>query len=106
MSTKGTRAVRPVLEELLGGPFTFAIFMGGIRATLDLTQAEMAKKLGISRQALCEIEKGRTIVSAETAVSYARKAGFSEVVAAEAALQDQLRKSGLKKKRVQIVDVA
>ena len=87
------------------GPFSFATFMLGIRTTLDLSQVEMAKKLGISKAALCEIEKGRTLVSPLAASRYAKKAGFSESAALEACLQDQLRKAKIKK-RVRIEDAA
>lgn len=87
------------------GLFSFATFMLGIRTTLDLSQVEMAKKLGISKAALCEIEKGRTHVSPETAVHYAKQAGFSETLALEACFQDQLRKAKIKK-RVRIEDAA
>jgi DNA-binding XRE family transcriptional regulator len=93
-----------VFEDTLG-PFSFAIFMVGIRTTLDLTQVEMAKKLGISKSALCEVEKGRTFVSVETAVKYAKKCGFSQTVALQACFQDQLRRAKIKK-RVKIEDAA
>jgi DNA-binding XRE family transcriptional regulator len=91
--------------EKIHGPFTFATFMLGIRTTMNLSQVEMAKKLGISKAALCEIEKGRTLVSPHSAVRYAKKAGFSQTVALEACLQDQLRKANIKK-RVRIEDTA
>ncbi|MFN8790504.1 MAG: helix-turn-helix transcriptional regulator [Bdellovibrionales bacterium] len=91
--------------EKAKGPFTFATFMLGIRTTLNLTQVQMAKKLGISRAALCEIEKGRTLVSASAAVRYAKKAGFSITVALEACLQDQLRKANIKR-RVRIEEAS
>lgn len=79
--------------------------MLGIRTTLDHSQVEMAKKLGISKAALCEIEKGRTLVSPQSACRYAKKAGFSETLAIEACFQDQLRKANIKK-RVKIEDAA
>ncbi len=91
--------------EKLTGPFTFATFILGSRTTLDLTQVQMAKKIGISKAALCEIEKGRTLVSPKAAVRYAKKAGFSVTVALEACLQDQLRKANIKK-RIRIEDAA
>lgn len=91
--------------EKINGPFSFATFMLGIRTTLGLSQVEMAKKLGISKSALCEVEKGRTFVSPEAAVRYAKKAGFSVTVALEACFQDQLRKAHIKK-RVRIEDAA
>ena len=79
--------------------------MLGIRTTLDLSQVEMAKRLKISKAALCEIEKGRTLVSPKAAVRYAKKAGFSQTVALEACLQDQLRKANIRK-RVRIEEAA
>ena len=91
--------------EKAHGPFSFATFMLGARTTLGLTQVEMAHKLGISKAALCEIEKGRTFVSPEAAVRYAKKAGFSQTVALEACFQDQLRRAKIKK-RVRIEDAA
>lgn len=99
-----TRTVNEVFEKI-SGPYTFSTFMLGVRTTLGLTQVKMAKKLGISKAALCEIEKGRTLVSAQAAVRYAKKAGFSVTVALEACLQDQLRKANIKK-RVRIEDAA
>lgn len=80
------------------GPFTFAMFILGCRTTLNLTQVQLATKLGISKAALCEIEKGRTLVSVNTAVRYAKKMGFSTTVAIEACLQDQLNKANVKKR--------
>lgn len=87
------------------GPFSFATFMLGIRTTLELSQVEMARKLRISKAALCEIEKGRTLVSPLAAIRYAKKAGFSETVALEACFQDQLRKAKVRK-RVRIENAA
>ena len=87
------------------GPFTFATFILGARTTLDLTQVQMAARIGISKSALCEIEKGRTLVSPKSAVSYAKKAGFSMTLALESCLQDQLRKAKINK-RVKIQDAA
>jgi DNA-binding XRE family transcriptional regulator len=69
--------------------------MVGIRRTLDLAHVEMAKKLGISKSALCEVEKGRTFVSVDTAVKYAKKCGFSQTVAVQACFQNQLLPSFL-----------
>jgi DNA-binding XRE family transcriptional regulator len=89
-----TKLARSVLESMTG-PYTFAMFMRSARTTLDLSQVEMAKKLGITRSSLCDIEQGRVLVSAATAVKYAKKAGFSELVALEACLQDQITKAHL-----------
>jgi DNA-binding XRE family transcriptional regulator len=101
MSIKGAKQF---LEKDYG-PFTFATYMLGARTTLGLSQVEMAKKLGITKSAVCEIEKGRTLVSPKAAIRYAKKAGFSETLALETCLQDQLRKANIKK-RVRIEDAA
>lgn len=90
-----TKEAKTVLNKIQG-PFSFSTFLLGIRTSLDLSQTDMAKKLGISKSALCEIEKGRTLVSPKAAVRYAKKAGFSEIVALEACLQDQLKKANIK----------
>jgi len=63
------------------GPLTFGMFVKSMRTSLDLTQIAMARKLGMSRGTLCDIEKGRQLVSIALAKKIAKKAGFSETVA-------------------------
>lgn len=76
------------------GPVTFAMFMRVARTTLDFTQEQMGKKLGMSRANICDIEKGRHLVSPEFAIKVARKAGLSEKQAIRTCLQDQVREAG------------
>lgn len=76
------------------GPLTFAMFMHVSRNSLGLTQEEFGKKLGIRRSNICDIEKGRQLVSTEVAIKVARKAGLPEKVALQACLQDQVYKAG------------
>ncbi len=76
------------------GPVTFAMFMRVARTTLDITQEDMGKKLRISKANVCDIEKGRQLVSPEFAIKVARKAGLSEKQAIRTCLQDQVRKAG------------
>jgi len=78
------------------GPVTFAVFMRGIRANRDMTQKAFAKFLGIAPGTLCDIEKGRQLVSPALAKKIAKKTGMPEIVAVEACLQDQLRKAKIK----------
>lgn len=89
-----TRSLTKKLEAELG-PMTFGMFLRGSRTLLELTQQEMANRLGIARGTLCDIEKGRQLVSVELAKRIAKKAGLSTIVAVEACLNDQLRKSKL-----------
>jgi len=83
-----------LLEDDLG-PLTFGRFLRGARTTRDMTQVELARLLGLSRSTLCDIEKGRQVVSAELAAKIARKCGLSEVLAVEVVLTDQLRRAKL-----------
>jgi DNA-binding XRE family transcriptional regulator len=76
------------------GPLSFALFMRVARNSLDLTQDEFAKKIGLSRANVCDIEKGRQLVSTQLALKVARKAGLPEKMALQACLQDQVRKAG------------
>jgi DNA-binding XRE family transcriptional regulator len=76
------------------GPLSFALFLRVARTSLGLTQEQLGKKLGLSRANICDIEKGRHLVSTELALKVARKAGLSEKMALQACLQDQVRKAG------------
>lgn len=75
-------------------PLSFALFMRVSRISLGLTQEEFGKKVGISRANVCDIEKGRQLVSTELAVKVAHKAGLPEKLALQACLQDQVLKAG------------
>ena len=87
------RKFKAKLDEEFG-PFSFALFMRAARTSLGFTQEELGKKLGLSRANICDIEKGRQLVSTELAVKVARKAKLSEKLALQACLQDQVRKTG------------
>lgn len=94
MSTKKKligKPLAPILEKSVG-PLTFGMFLRATREMLDLTQVELAKKLDMAKGTLCDIEKGRQLVSPELAVKIARKLGVSEKVAVKASLQDQVSK--------------
>ena len=76
------------------GPLTFALFMRVSRNSLGLTQEQFGKKVGLSRANICDIEKGRQLVSTELAVKIARKVGLPEKIALQTCLQDQVYKAG------------
>jgi DNA-binding XRE family transcriptional regulator len=65
----------------------------------------MAEILGISKQELCNIEKGRKAVSVERAISFAKSLEMPSKVFAKYALQDQLNSAGILGE-VEIIDVA
>lgn len=96
MKHKKNKAVNSleILEKTLG-PITFAMFMRVSRTSMDLTQADMARKLKMASGTVCDIEKGRQLVSVSLAARIAKVAGLCVPQAIEAALQDQLRKAKL-----------
>ncbi len=87
---------RKFLEKLRGGPLTFGRMIESIRLSDEITQAELARRLAISRANLCDIEKGRRPVRAERAAQFARTLGYSVNQFVAVALEDELRKAGLK----------
>lgn len=89
-----TKSLVKKLETELG-TLTFGTFVRVSRTTMGLTQQEMAKRLGMARGTLCDIEKGRQLVSVELAKKIAKMSGLSTIIAVEACFADQLRKSKL-----------
>ena len=78
------------------GQVTFAKFLRSWREDEEISQAEFANCLGISRANLCDIEKGRKLVSIERAAKFARILGHSEAGLVAIALSDMLRAAKLK----------
>ena len=78
------------------GPLSFGMFLRAARTSLDLTQPEMGKLLGISKANVCDIEKGRQLVAPELAKKIAKKSGLSEKLAVQACLQDLLKQAKIK----------
>jgi transcriptional regulator with XRE-family HTH domain len=85
-------------ERLLGGPLTFGAAVEGLRVGEGFSQVEFARKLGVSRQYLCDVEKGRRVVGLEQAARFAKAFGHPPTILVRLALQDAVRASGLKLK--------
>jgi transcriptional regulator with XRE-family HTH domain len=77
------------------GPLTFADLLTSYRLGEELTRSEVAKKLGVSRQRLCDLEKGRRLPSIKSAQLWAKKLGFSPTLWVQVVLQDQLRRENV-----------
>lgn len=89
-----TKSLSKILKKEFG-PITFGGFLRSARTMQDMSQTEMAAFLKISKSTLCDIEKGRQLVSPELAAKIAKKCELSEPLAVKAALDDLLRRSGL-----------
>ena len=97
MSTKSkiTDNTLKEMEKLTGGPLTLGRLIWSIRMSDEISQVNFAELLDISKQQLCDIEKGRKPVSAKLAAEYARNLGYSEEQFVRLALQDEIDRAGL-----------
>ena len=96
MSTRKKSSAMRFLEGLRGGPLTFGRMIESIRLCDEVSQAELARKMKISRAHLCDIEKGRRTVSVERAARFAKVLGYSVNQFVAMAVEEQLLKAGLK----------
>jgi DNA-binding transcriptional regulator YiaG len=97
MGTKKKSDAMQFLESLVG-ELTFGGLIEAMRQAEEMSQVDFAKKLGISKQHLCDIEKGRKFVSPERAAKFAKILGHSEQSFVALALQDIVNQGGLKLK--------
>ena len=86
------------LERISGGPLTLGRAMESIRKVQELSQDACARKLGVSKSHLCDVEKGRKTVSPERAAKWARALGYPESVLVRLAIQSELDAAGLRYK--------
>ena len=84
------------LEKIAGGPLTFGQAIESVRKCWEISQDDCARKLGVSKSHLCDVEKGRKTVSPERAAKWARLLGYPESVLVRLAIQNQLDAAGLK----------
>ena len=94
MSTKNKARAKTAIRKITG-PISFGQMICSFRMAQKRTQVEMAELLGISKQDLCNIEKGRKLVSVERAMLFAHALKMPVKTFAKYALQDQLNKAGL-----------
>ena len=85
------------LEDIMGGPLSIGGMLEAHRLGEEMTLREMGEILGISRQKLHDIEKGRRAVSVKMAASFARALGLHEGHWVKVAVEEQLRAAGLER---------
>ncbi len=104
MNTKNRIKVKKAIRNITGH-ISFGDMLRSYREAQELTQVEMAEILSTSKQDLCNIEKGRKLVSVERAVNFAIALKMPAKTFAKYALQDQLIKAGINGE-VEITNVA
>ena len=98
MSTKRKRPwddTDEFFEEISDGPLTLGKALCALRQCDEISQKDFAEKLGISKANLCDIEKGRKLVSPERAARWARILGYPYSSFVRMSLQDLIRQSGI-----------
>lgn len=93
MSTKQRYGLKELEKEY--GPLSFGEALESYRLGEEMPQSQMAKKIGISAQSLCDIEKGRRIPTPKRAARIAAVIGEPEIFWIKLAMQDGLRKENL-----------
>ena len=86
------------LEKIRGRPLTFGAMLRSVRQNDEHTLVALARRFGVSRSHLCDIEKGRRGVSAERAARWARVLGYPEALFVKLAMQAELDAAGIKLK--------
>ena len=89
-----SRDAETALVEMMG-PLTMASMLESARMGDESSQSSFARRLGISRANLCDIEKGRKLVSPQRAAAFAEKLAKSVHLWVQVALEDELRAAGL-----------
>jgi len=95
MATKKTMSARKALKDVLQS--FFGEFVRDIRECEEIPQAELAKRMHVSRQFINAVEKDKANISLEMAIKIAHALGYPHEAFVEIFLNDMLRKSGIKK---------
>jgi transcriptional regulator with XRE-family HTH domain len=98
MTTRAKSDARRFLQGLRRGPLSFGRMIASVRLADEIPQAQLARRMGISRANLCDIEQGRRGVTVERAAQFARVLGYSVNQFVAVAVEDELRKAGLRVK--------
>lgn len=83
------------IEKITGAKLTLGKLLWAIRRADEKSQIDFSKKLGITKQHLCDIERGRKPVSPKLAAEYAKKLGYSKEQFIRLSIQDSLDRDKL-----------
>lgn len=87
--------LRKNLKNISKKELTLGNLLAAIRSGDEISQSEFALKLGISKQYLCDIERGRRYVSPKAAALYAKLLGYSAQQFVRLCLQDMVNRDGI-----------
>jgi transcriptional regulator with XRE-family HTH domain len=90
-TTKSTKTTKRTVS-------VFGEFIASIREDKQQSQVEFAKILGMSKQNLCDLERGRRNTSPKMAVAFAKKLKAAPSKFIKMVLQDLVNRDGLRVK--------
>ncbi|OGT49019.1 MAG: hypothetical protein A3E82_08755 [Gammaproteobacteria bacterium RIFCSPHIGHO2_12_FULL_38_11] len=93
--SKVTHKTLKDLEKITGSKLTLGRLIWAIRQADEISQVDFAKQLFITKQHLCDIERGRKPISPKLAAKYAEILGYSKAQFIRLALQDLVDRDGL-----------
>jgi DNA-binding transcriptional regulator YiaG len=93
--SRKTGQAQSFLEGLVGGRLTLGAALSAIRESEGESLAAFSARLGISRSHLCDVERGRRVVSPERAARFAEALKQHQAQFVRLALQDQVHEAGL-----------
>lgn len=85
---------RKFLETLRGGELTFGRMIKSLRHSDAVSQTDLAKVMGITRQTLNDIESGRSRVDFIRAAKFALVMGYSVAMFLKKSMEDKLQNEG------------
>ncbi len=95
-SKSGKSEAMLFMEKISGGPLAISGILKSLRECDEISQKDFAALLGISKQNLCDIEKGRKAVTPSRAAIFAQKLGLPPTAFIRIALQEELDRAGVK----------
>ncbi len=93
MTTKNKDA-KEFIEKICG-PLKFGSLLHSLRVCDEISQAELARKAGVSRGLICDIEKGRRDATIKQAALLGKIMGYSSESFVSVLLQEQVRRAKL-----------
>lgn len=91
---KKSNAVR-FLEKIVGEEVSFAMALRAYRGSMEMTQEELAKKLGVKKSYISNLENKRDFVTVEQAIRFAKIFREPVMLWMGYALQDMVNRAGV-----------
>ena len=83
------------LKQLESRRFTFGGMLTHLRKSAGVSQVDLARRMGVSKGLVCDIEKGRRYASIKLSLAVAKALKFPREVLIQQVFRDQLKRQKL-----------